>query len=67
MPTVKKKTKKAVASRFKVTGTGKLVRHKQNKRHKLSKKSSKRKRTLGKPALVDKTQLKMYKDLLGVA
>ena len=51
------KTRKAVAKRFKVTGTGKVLRRKQGKRHILQKKSSKRKRLLGKPALVDNTQV----------
>ena len=51
------KTRKAVAKRFKVTGTGKVLRRKQGKRHILQKKSSKRKRQLGKVALVDETQV----------
>lgn len=60
------KTNKAVASRFKVTGTGKLMRKHPSKRHKLEKKSSKRKRQLGNDALVDAGQLKMYKRMMGV-
>lgn len=60
------KTRKAVKARFKVTGTGKLVRHKPGKRHILTKKSSKRKRRLGKPAIVSKGQTKMYTLLMGV-
>lgn len=51
------KTRKAVAKRFKVTGSGKVLRRKQGKRHILQKKSSKRKRALGRPALVDETQV----------
>lgn len=62
----KMKTKKAVASRFKVTAKGKLVRRSPGRRHKLTKKTSTRKRTLGQPKLVDKGQLKMYKMLMGV-
>jgi large subunit ribosomal protein L35 len=62
----KMKTKKAVAARFKVTGTGKLLRRRPGKRHILTKKTSKRKRQLGKDALVDGGQLKMYKRLMGV-
>ncbi len=54
----KAKTRKAVAKRFKVTGTGKILRRKQGKRHILQKKSRKRKRALGKPALVSKADLK---------
>jgi large subunit ribosomal protein L35 len=56
--TVKSKTRKAVAKRFKVTGTGKILRRKQGKRHILQKKSSKRKRALGKAALVSAADLK---------
>lgn len=46
------KTRKAVAKRFKVTATGKVLRRKQGKRHILQNKSRKRKRNLGKVALV---------------
>ena len=67
VPKVKQKTRKAVASRFKVTGTGKLVRGRPGKRHILTKKSSKRKRKLGTPALVSDAHLKMYKTVMGVA
>ena len=49
MPRVggKAKTRKAVAKRFKVTGTGKIMRRKQGARHLLQGKNSKRKRRLG--------------------
>jgi large subunit ribosomal protein L35 len=46
------KTRKAVSKRFKVTATGKVLRRKQGKRHILQNKSRKRKRNLGKVALV---------------
>jgi len=62
----KMKTKKALAARFKVTGTGKLKRGRPGKRHILNKKSPKRKRQLSKPALVDEGQLKTYKRLMCV-
>jgi len=62
----KMKTNKSVASRFKVTGSGKLVRRRPNRRHKLTKKTSVRKRALARPALVDETQLKMYKRMMCV-
>jgi len=62
----KMKTRKAVASRFRVTGTGKLKRSAPGKRHILTKKSPKRKRQLSKPALVSDCQLKMYKRVMGV-
>lgn len=60
------KTNKSVASRFKVTGTGKLKRRKPGLRHILTKKSSARKRHLAKPGLVHDGQLKMYKIEMGV-
>ena len=62
----KMKTKKAVAARFRVTGTGKLKRGKPGLRHILTKKSPKRKQQLSKPALVHKGQLKTYKRLMCV-
>jgi large subunit ribosomal protein L35 len=63
----KPKTRKSVAKRFKVTGTGKLKRAKPGRRHILTKKSSKRKRRLKKSTLVDKGQVKVYSRLMGVA
>lgn len=46
------KTKKSVAKRFKLTGTGKLVRRSPGKRHLLSCKSPKQKRQLSRDKLV---------------
>lgn len=60
------KTRKAVAARFKVTGTGKLKMSKAGKRHKLTNKSPKRKRQLRSKALLSDTQLKTYKRLMCV-
>ena len=48
MAKLKLKTKRAAAKRFKVTGTGKLVRNKAYKSHILTKKTTKRKRGLRK-------------------
>lgn len=62
----KMKTKKAVTSRFKVTGKGKLMRRRPGRRHILTKKASKRKRRLKKETLVDKGQVKMYSRLMGI-
>jgi len=45
---VKKKTKKAAAKRFRLTGKGKVRRHKAFKSHILTKKTAKRKRQLRK-------------------
>ena len=60
----KMKTNKAAAKRFKVTGTGKLKRSKAYKRHILTKKTTKPKRNLRKPTLVDATNVKMMKKIL---
>ena len=60
----KMKTNKAAAKRFKVTGTGKLKRNKAYKRHILTKKTTKTKRNLRKPTLVDATNVKMMKKIL---
>ena len=48
---MKKKTKKAAAKRFKLTGTGRVRRRRAFKSHILTKKSAKRKRRLRKGAL----------------
>ena len=60
----KMKTKRAAAKRFKVTGTGKLMRNKAYKRHILTKKSTKRKRNLRQAAVVDATNVKTMKKIL---
>ncbi len=49
------KTKKAVAKRFKITARGKVLRPKAGRRHLLQTKSPKRRRGLGKTAVVDPT------------
>lgn len=66
MAKVKAKPKKAVKARFKVTGTGKLLRTKPGRRHIMTKKSSKRKRQLRRAGLVSDAQLKMYKRIMCV-
>lgn len=60
----KAKTRKSVAKRFKVTGTGKILRRKQGKRHILQKKNRKRKRFLGKATLVSDADIKRVKESL---
>lgn len=62
----KMKTKKAVAARFRVTASGQLKKAKPGKRHILTKKTSKRKRQLSKPGLVDSGHLKTYKRVMCV-
>lgn len=60
----KMKTRKAVAARFRVTGTGKLKFSQPGKRHLLTHKSAKRKRQLRRPNTLDDAQLKTYKRLM---
>ena len=60
----RRKTKKAAAKRFKITGTGKILRSHAGKRHLLQSKSAKRKRHLAKSALVDKTDMARIKENL---
>jgi large subunit ribosomal protein L35 len=54
-PISRSKTRKAVSKRFKITGTGKVMRQHASRRHLLSSKSAKRKRHMAKSAEVDKT------------
>ncbi len=49
------KTKKSVSKRFKITGTGKVMRMRAGKRHLLSSKNAKRRRSLGTGKEVDST------------
>ncbi len=57
----KLKTRKAVAKRVSVTGTGKIKRTKANKQHILTKKNSKRLRSLRQSTIVDATNVKVMK------
>ncbi len=63
-PIARSKTKKAAAKRFKVTGTGKILRRKAAKRHLLSSKNAKRRRNLGKVTLVDATDVARVRECL---
>ena len=60
----KMKTHRGAAKRFKKTGSGKIVRARQNKQHILTKKSPKRKRHLRKDALIDPVDAKRVKQML---
>jgi len=60
----KMKTNRAAAKRFKVTAKGKIKRRHSNLRHILTNRTSKRKRHLRKPGLVDKTNERAIKALL---
>lgn len=63
----KMKTKKSVAKRLKLTGTGKLKRAKAFRSHKLTGKSAKTKRNLRKTGYVSASQEKTMKKLLPYA
>ncbi len=60
----KQKTKSGAKKRFRLTGSGKIKRAKMNRRHILTKKNSKRMRSLRKTAYVDSTQEKTIKNLI---
>ena len=64
MPKIR--TSRSAVKRFKKTGGGRFKRSKAFKGHLLTKKSSKRKRSLRKAGLVDKTDQKRVKRLLAV-
>jgi large subunit ribosomal protein L35 len=55
------KTRKAVSKRFKITGTGKVLRQQASRRHLLSSKSAKRKRQMAKTQVVDETDVRRIK------
>jgi large subunit ribosomal protein L35 len=62
MPKIK--TNRSAAKRFKTTGTGKFVYTKSHANHILSKKTRKRKRSLRKDYLIDKTNVREVRLLL---
>ena len=61
---LKLKTKRAAAKRFKLTASGKIMRHKSMKRHILTKKAPGRKRALGKAVLVSDADSAQVKRML---
>ena len=60
----KQKTKSGAKKRFRLTGSGQIKRAKMNRRHILTKKNSKRMRSLRKTGYVDSTQEKTIKNLI---
>ncbi len=60
----KQKTHKGAAKRFKVTGTGKVIRHQAMHSHILTKKTTKRKRNLRKSVEVPTAFAGIVKELL---
>ena len=60
----KMKSNRGAAKRFKATGSGKIARNKAFSSHILTKKTTKRKRSLRQGDLVDAANLKSIKRLL---
>ena len=60
----KMKSHRGVAKRFRRTGGGKIIRRHAFNRHILSKKRPKRKRALGRPAVVEGAEAKRLKQML---
>lgn len=58
------KTHSGASKRFKKTGSGKYKRKKAGKAHILTKKTSRKKRKLGKATTVDKTQQDRVEQML---
>lgn len=63
----KMKTRKAVAKRYRVTGTGKVMFKKQGLRHILTKKTTKRKRNLRAAGVLADVEAKKAKVMLPYA
>jgi large subunit ribosomal protein L35 len=62
----KMKSHRGASKRFKITGTGKVKRHKAYKSHILTKKSAKRKRGLRQPTVLTSADEKRIKSVLNV-
>lgn len=60
----KQKTNRGAAKRFRPTASGGFKRAQSHRRHILTKKSSKRKRQLSLPAMVDASDVAMVRRLL---
>ncbi len=67
MKKVKHKTRNSAAKRFKITATGKVLRRKQNSRHRRRNKSKKARRSYRKYVEVTGKQAKKIKQMLGLA
>ena len=61
----KNKTHSGASKRFKITGSGKVLRERAGKRHLLEHKSSRRKRRLSGDLVVSAADVKKIKKLLG--
>jgi len=60
------KTRRGAAKRFKLTASGRIKRNKANHRHMLIRRSNKAKRKMRHAGLVDSSNLKNVKRMLGV-
>jgi large subunit ribosomal protein L35 len=64
---MKLKTHRGAAKRFKITGSGKVMRHHAFARHILTKKAANRKRHLGKSAVVSDADTPTVRKMLPYA
>ncbi|MDY3955060.1 MAG: 50S ribosomal protein L35 [Anaerovoracaceae bacterium] len=64
MAKAKMKSHRGASKRFKITGTGKVKRHKAYKSHILTKKSTKRKRGLRQSTILTSADHKIIKNVL---
>ena len=62
----KMRTRRGAAKRFKLSGSGRIKRNKANHRHMLIRRSNKAKRKMRHAGLVDSSNLKNVKRMLGV-
>jgi large subunit ribosomal protein L35 len=63
----KQKTNSGAKKRFKMTKTGKIVRHSASKRHLLVSKSAKRKRHLRRPSVEPEMMAKKIREMMPYA
>ena len=62
----KLKTKSGAKKRFKLTGSGKIKRHRAYHSHILTKKTKKQKRNLVHQTIVDRSNVKQVRELLNL-
>ena len=62
----KMKTRRGAATRFKVTGSGRIKRNKANHRHMLIRRSNKAKRKMRQAGILKSGDAKLVKAMLGV-
>ena len=62
----KMKTRRAAAKRFKLTGRGRIKRNKANHSHMLIRRSKSARRKMRKTTLVDRTEEKRVRRMLGL-